>query len=56
MTKLSKLTLALILGGVTSTSYAAEDLDSLQSQLKLLKQQMQQLENKLADEKQNSKN
>ena len=51
MTKLSKLTLALVLGGVTSTSYASDDLDTLQSQLKQLKQQMQLLENKLADEK-----
>ncbi|GAA58748.1 hypothetical protein P20652_0605 [Pseudoalteromonas sp. BSi20652] len=50
MTKLSKLTLALILGGVTSTSYAA-DLDTIQNQLKQLKQQMQLLENQLAEEK-----
>ena len=50
MTKLSKLTLALVLGGVTSTSYAA-DLDTLQAQLKQLKQQMQLLENQLVEEK-----
>ncbi|MEI8667548.1 porin [Pseudoalteromonas sp. B131b] len=50
MTKLSKLTLALILSGVTGTSYAT-DLDTLQNQLKQLKQQMQLLENQLIEEK-----
>jgi hypothetical protein len=50
MTKLSKLTLALVLSGLTSTSYAA-DLDTLQNQLKQLKQQMQLLENQLIEEK-----
>ena len=35
MTKLSKLSLAFILGSVSSTSYAT-DIDTLQSQLKQL--------------------
>ena len=39
-----------MLGGAASTAHAA-DLDTLQSQLKQLKQQMQLLEQQLADEK-----
>ena len=39
-----------MLGGAASTANAA-DLDTLQSQLKQLKQQMQLLEQQLADEK-----
>jgi TolA-binding protein len=50
MTKLSKLTLALMLGGATSNVFAT-DLDTLQTQLKQLKQQMQMLEQQLASEK-----
>ena len=50
MTKLSKLSLAFILGSVSSTSYAT-DIDTLQSQLKQLQQQMKLLEQKLVEEK-----
>lgn len=50
MTKLSKLTLALMLAGASSNVFAA-DLDTLQTQLKQLKQQMQMLEQQLAAEK-----
>ena len=50
MTKLSKLTLALILGGVASNSYAS-NLQPLQSQLTQLKQQVDKLESKLAEKK-----
>ena len=48
MTKLSKLTLALILGGVASNSYAS-NLQPLQSQLTQLKQQVEKLESKLTE-------
>ncbi|WP_064662666.1 porin [Pseudoalteromonas sp. MQS005] len=50
MTKLSKLTLALILSGVASNSYAS-NLQPLQSQLTQLKQQVDKLESKLAEKK-----
>ena len=50
LTKLSKLTLALILSGVASNSYAS-NLQPLQSQLTQLKQQIDKLESKLAEKK-----
>jgi len=52
MLKLSKLALAIALGTTSSLSQASE-IDDLQKQLQLLKQQMQQLQSKLdaAEEK-----
>ena len=55
MLKLSKLALAIALGTTSSLSQASE-IDDLQKQLQLLKEQMQQLQSKLDAPRKNRSN